>query len=88
MEYELLLGDYTEIQTWISEGRVDCGFLKLPTNPSFETVTLEKDDLVAVLPKNHPLTTIEKVSLSSLCDYPFLLLEKGEKAEVSELFQK
>lgn len=88
IEYELLLGDYTEIQTWISEGRVDCGFLKLPTNPAFETTLLEKDDLVAVLPKDHPLTKSKKVSLSSLTEYPFLLLEKGEKAEVSELFQK
>lgn len=26
IDYELLLGDYTEIENWISEGRVDCGF--------------------------------------------------------------
>lgn len=29
IDYELLLGDYTEIESWITEGRVDCGFLKL-----------------------------------------------------------
>lgn len=27
IDYELLLGDYTEIEEWILEGRVDCGFL-------------------------------------------------------------
>lgn len=35
IDYELLLGDYTEIEEWISEGRVDCGFLRLPTCSDF-----------------------------------------------------
>lgn len=26
IDYELLLGDYTEIESWILEGRVDCGY--------------------------------------------------------------
>ena len=26
IDYELLLGDYREIEQWIAEGRVDCGF--------------------------------------------------------------
>ena len=34
IDYELVLGDYTEIETWIDEGRVDCGFLRLlPVGP-------------------------------------------------------
>ena len=32
IDYELLLGDYTEIEEWIAEGRVDCGFLRLVTD--------------------------------------------------------
>lgn len=27
IEYEMLLGDYGEVERWIDEGRVDCGFL-------------------------------------------------------------
>lgn len=33
IDYEMLLGDYTEIRSWIAEGRGDCGFLCLPTDP-------------------------------------------------------
>ena len=33
IDYEMLLGDYTEIHSWIAEGRGDCGFLRLPTDP-------------------------------------------------------
>ena len=28
---EMLLGDYREVETWIRDGRVDCGFLSLPS---------------------------------------------------------
>lgn len=88
IDYELLLGDYTEIEKWILEGRVDCGFLRLPTLPEFETIFLEQDKLLVVLPENHPLADYEYFPIKSLCDYPFMLLEKGAKAEISEIFEK
>ncbi len=88
IDYELLLGDYTEIEDWISTGRVDCGFLRLPTNPDFETILLERDNLLAILPEDHALTQHEKVPVAALCDEPFMLLEKGAKAEVSEIFER
>lgn len=88
IDYELLLGDYTEIENWISEGRVDCGFLKLPTRPEFETISLEQDKLLVVLPEDHPLANHECFPVMALCDYPFLLLEKGAKGEISEIFER
>lgn len=88
IDYELLLGDYTEIEEWIAEGRVDCGFLRLPTRPEFETVFLEQDNLLAILPENHPLAKQDRIPLAILCEEPFMLLEKGAKAEISELFER
>lgn len=86
IDYELLLGDYTEIEAWIAEGRVDCGFLRLPTRPEFETISLARDRLLAILPEGHPLAECEKVPVAALCEEPFMLLEKGAKAEISEIF--
>ncbi len=88
IDYELLLGDYTEIERWILEGRVDCGFLRLPTLPEFEIFFLEQDKLLVVLPENHPMADGECFPVKALCDYPFMLLEKGAKAEISEIFEK
>lgn len=88
IDYELLLGDYTEIESWISEGRVDCGFLRLPTLPELETIFLEIDKLLVVLPENHPLADCEYFPVNALCDYPFMLLEKGAKTEISEIFER
>lgn len=88
IEYELLLGDYTEIEEWISEGRVDCGFLRLPTRSEFDTVFLEQDKLMAIISENHPLANAEKFPVKALCGEPFMLLEKGAKTEISEIFEK
>ena len=88
IDYELLLGDYTEIEEWILEGRVDCGFLRLPTHPDFETIFLEQDKLMAIIPENHPLADALKFPVTALCEEPFMLLEKGAKAEVSEIFER
>lgn len=88
IDYELLLGDYAEIEEWVIEGRVDCGFLKLPTHPDFETIFLEEDNLLAVIPEDHPLADCEKFPIAALCDGPFILLEKGENSEVSEIFRR
>ena len=88
IDYELLLGDYTEIEAWILEGRVDCGFLRLPTHPELETIFLEQDELLVILPEDHPLAKEERFPVSALCDDPFMLLEKGAKAEISEVFER
>jgi len=88
IDYEMLLGDYAEIEHWILEGRVDCGFLRLPTHPDLETIFLEQDKLLVVLPENHALADCERFPVSSLCDYPFILLKKSAKADISEALEQ
>lgn len=87
IDYEMLLGDYDEVEKWINEGRVDCGFLRLPTRKNFDVISLKQDEYKAVLPVNHPLAAKEKLNYQDLNDQPFLLLERGGKTEVSELLE-
>ena len=87
IEYELLLGDYTEIEEWIVDGRVDFGFLRLPTRPNLQTQFLEQDKLLAILPVNHPRADCELFPVKALCEDPFILLEKGVNAEISAIFE-
>ena len=88
IDYELLLGDYTEIEEWIHTGRVDLGFLRLPTLPEFETHFLEKDELMAIIPEGHCYADSDSFPVEALCDEPFMLLEKGAKAEISAIFER
>ena len=88
IEYEMLLGDYEEVEHWIGEGRVDCGFLRLPTLPKFDAMLLKQDEYKVVLPLGHPLTKKETVAIEDLNGLPFLLLEHGGKTEVSDLLER
>jgi DNA-binding transcriptional LysR family regulator len=63
-------------------------FLKLPTRPEFETIFLEQDQLLVVLPQGHPLAKLARVPVKALQDYPFMLLEKGEQSEVGKLLEQ
>lgn len=80
--------DYEEIENWIAEGRVDFGFLRLPTRKSFETIELEQDQQMVILPPSHPLASRERVPVRALSEFPFIMLEKGVKAEITDIFVK
>lgn len=88
IEYELLLGDYEEIEGWVREGRVDCGFTRLPAAPDLETRPLARDELLAIVPEGHALARLEWIPLAALCEEPFLLLEKGANTVVSDAFRE
>ena len=87
IDFELLVGEQREIEDWIFSGRVDLGVLDLPADPELETVFLEQDPLMAVLPEGHPETLGEVFPVSGFMDEPFLLLEKENRAEVSQLLE-
>lgn len=87
ISYELLLGDYGSIENWIREGRVDCGFLRLPAGKGLESIFLEQDDFLAVLPEGHRLARHERVPIEALCEEPFILLEYKEETDVSDIFR-
>lgn len=86
VDYELLIGDYSEIESWIQEGRVDCGFLILPVVKDIEYIELERDELKVIMPEGHPLAEFESIPIDRLTEDPFMLLSRGERSEISELF--
>lgn len=88
IDYEMLLGDYEEVEQWIEEGRVDCGFLSLPTRLEFDTISLKMDEYLVVLPKGHILAEKEKINIQELENQPFMLLEHGGRTEVTEILEK
>lgn len=90
IQFRLRYGqDYVEIEKWISEGLVDCGFIGLPaTYPHLNLRTLRRDAFVAVLPREHPLAARSSISLHELADQPFIRLEEGNDNEIAALFSE
>lgn len=88
IEYELLMGDYSEITSWIDEGRVDIGFLREPIDARLESTSILKDELMAVLPKDHPMADAKAFPLTAFENEPFISIERGGDAEGPDLFAR
>lgn len=90
IDYKLRVGDYTEIEEWIAEGRVDCGFVELPlrTGAALETVALEDDEFLAVLPLGHPLAACEVFPVERFSDLPLMSPASDSDDELSEFLER
>ena len=88
IEYELMIGDYREIERWIGEGRVDCGFVQLPTRKEFDTIFLERDEYKVILPMGHPLAEKETIDIQDLDGKPFIMLAAKDNMEVPEILAR
>lgn len=86
IEYEFLIGDYTEIEKWIAIGRVDCGFSRLPVSKEYKHIFIKKDPFMAVLPKG--VCEEEIFDIHKFEGEKFLLLEKEENTEISDILKK
>ena len=88
IEYELMIGDYREIERWIGEGRVDCGFVQLPTRKEYDTIFLERDEYKVILPMGHPLAEKETIDIRDLEGIPFMMLAAKDNRQVPEILAR
>jgi len=78
-------GPDRQVIQWLEERRIDIGFVVLPEE-RFDTFALIEDQMMALLPADHPLAGRDSLSLSDLCSDPFVLTEAGSSELVSRLF--
>ncbi len=87
--FQLLLGEYQEIQEWVLDGRVDCGFTSLPVGDSrLETYFIKEDPFVAIVPQSHPLCSRQVFPLAQAAVEPFIKLEEGRDQEIQPIFSE
>jgi len=62
----------------LQQSALDAAILSLPLEvPDLEHVTFFREELVAGLPKGHPLTKGKRIAMKALAGEPILLLEEG-----------
>ncbi|KKB34113.1 LysR family transcriptional regulator [Bacillus thermotolerans] len=88
IEIELLEGDYDDIERWISTGAVDFGFVSLPTSPYFEVIPLKKDQMLCILPDDHPLADQKEVSFDMIKDEPLIKSKKGSDNDLARILKE
>ncbi|KAA8446034.1 LysR family transcriptional regulator [Weissella paramesenteroides] len=79
VEFVLYQGDYNSIADWIRTNAVDFGFTTPAMAKDFKTIPIKTNEMLAVLPKNHPLAAYpgKPLSLDAIKDDPLILIEEG-----------
>ena len=77
---------YTGVAKQIREGSVDFGFVNTAVAVGLHTIPLAEDEMMAVLPRKHPLARKKVVHLDQLIREPFILLEDGQYNEMLLFF--
>lgn len=90
VNFDLHQGEYTSIAQWVKEGLIDFGFVnpKADAVSNLNTIPLQQDEMLAVIPSNHPLALNDYVSINELVDEPFILLDEGQLSEPLEFFKQ
>ena len=83
VNYEILMGDYGEIDHWVKSGRVDFGFTSPEIEEGLESFLVKADEMVLAVHESHPFARMERVPVQLLNQEPFFLLEKGRPGPVS-----
>lgn len=76
-----------DIEHDLVERRVEIAVVRLP-QPSLDTLALATDELVAVLPRNHPLARRAAVDVKELAEYPLILTQAGSQDMVLRMFER
>ena len=88
IDYEITTRGYSEVERMIAEGQVDCGFVRLPTRPSFDTIYLGRDELKVVMAPEHPLANAARFPIRALGDYPFMTIDKQGDSDIAGMLER
>lgn len=83
----LLEGSDLEVSAWIDQRTVELGVVTGP-RPELDTVPLAHDEMLAVLPTQHPLAGQAEMCLAELADDPFLLSTGGCEPLIRQLYEQ
>ena len=87
IEFNLLNGDYYDLEHWLTDGSADIGFITLPTDGDFTCIPLYRDRILAILPEDHPFSDLSYLPLEKLQDEPFISLPENSGHDVRRALQ-
>lgn len=74
-----------EIERDLIERRIEIGVVALPKeNLDFQILAI--DELLAVLPPDHPLAELETVPVKALADHPIIMTHAGSQPVIARMF--
>jgi len=87
LEIKLWEGTIDQIKKWLRTECVDVGIIT-STDQEFDTIALAEDQLIVLLPENHPLAVQQTVSILDLKEQSILMGKDGVEKHIYSLFEE
>jgi DNA-binding transcriptional LysR family regulator len=87
----LRVSNTDEIVSMVESNTIDLGVVEAPVaNKSLVVTLCRMDQLVAIVPPNHPLSQVQEVSVKELVSYPYISREEGSgtREVINEYFNR
>ena len=88
VELKMFNGDYFDVEQWLRDGTVDMAFVTLPAPDNTRAIPLVEDELLAILPKGHPLAAQPRIDAAKLGREPFIRLPKRSDHDIHRALDK
>ena len=88
IEIRLMEGIRQEVTRWLDEKKADIGFLSYQEPMPYEWTPLDYDEMLAVLPKDHPYASKESYPLINCEADSFIMPALGRDDDVVSLFER
>ncbi len=88
VEFGLINGNYDDISKALEDGICDVGFITLPSTSNLKYYPLVNDRILAVLPKNHHLSTQSAISVEEFSKEPVITLPEETDFDSRTVFKK
>ena len=88
VELKMFSGDYADVEQWLGDGTVDLAFVSLPAPENTRAIPLVEDELLAILPKGHPLANQPRIDAAKLGREPFISLPKRSDHDIHRALDK
>lgn len=88
VDYQVIHGNYKEIENLVINGRVDLGFVRYPLAHKLDMFRFQPESLVVIMPAFHRLAYREQLSIEDLDKEEFVLLDDGYSNEIISFFEK
>lgn len=85
---ELREGDYYEIEQWLLNGEVDCGFLNRTSSKRFDFMPLKRDPLLCIVSADSPLYDKNEIDLFEIENTPIIMPSYKGTNDVMANFEK
>ncbi|MDD4159656.1 MAG: LysR family transcriptional regulator [Synergistaceae bacterium] len=88
IDIDIIEGGFQEIEDWLEEKRIDIGFLSIKNQADYDTVSLQKDRFMAVLPPDHPFKGRKTFQLSDFNCQTFIISARGADYDIHDILDK